>query len=117
MEFEKQLDEIKGRIETRRKERLEEKRLKAENPEEEEEVDPDNYEPAPLGPGGLDPTEVLQSLPENIQRAFVEQDKDMLVAAFEELPAEEANEILQRCIDAGLWNANPTPEQPQDESM
>jgi len=96
IEFEKQLKEIKDRIETRRKERLEEAA--------EEEVDPDNYEKAPLGPGGLDPTEVLQSLPEEVQQAFISQDKDTLVAALDKLPREEANDIIKRCIDSGLWN-------------
>merc|ERR1719192_1151672 len=47
VEFEKQLEEIKGRIATRRKERLEEEAEKAKLAEEEQ------YEPAPLGPGGL----------------------------------------------------------------
>jgi len=98
-EFEKQLIEIKQRIETRRKERLEE----AANEANEEEVEGD-YEKAPLGPGGLDPTEVLQSLPEEIQSAFVDQDKDKLVAALEKLPRAEANNIIKRCIDSGLWN-------------
>lgn len=96
-EFEKQLVEIKGRIETRRKERLEEAQQKQEEPEE-------NYEPAPLGPGGLDPTEVLQSLPEDLQQAFISQDKGRLVSALQAMPTEEAQEIIQKCIDSGLWN-------------
>lgn len=61
------------------------------------------YEPAGVGPGGLDPNEVLQSLPEELQEAFIEQDTDKLRAAFESLPAEEAEYHLQRCIDSGLW--------------
>jgi len=70
----------------------------------EEEVDPDNYEKAPVGPGGLDPTQVLQSLPEEVQKAFISQDKDTLIAALDKLPREEANDIIKRCIDSGLWN-------------
>lgn len=103
-EFEKQLDEIKGRIETRRKERLAEAAEKAANPQQEEEVDPQDYEPAPLGPGGLDPTEVLQSLPEAIQQAFISQDRAQLVQALQAMPEEEAHKTIQRCIDSGLWN-------------
>lgn len=107
VEFEKQLDEIKGRIEIRRKERLEEKRQRAENPEEE--AMPDGMEPAPLGPGGLDPTEVLQSLPENIQQAFISQDKQKLVHALQAMPEAEAQKIIQQCIDSGLWNPGGPP--------
>lgn len=98
IEFEKQLLEIKGRIETRRKERLEEAE---QNQEEEVEAD---YEQAPLGPGGLDPTEVLQSLPEEIQQAFISQNKETLIKALDKLSREEANDIIKRCIDSGLWN-------------
>lgn len=111
-EFENQLDEIKGRIETRRKERLAEAAERAANPpqeEEEEEVDPENYEPAPLGPGGLDPTEVLQNLPEEIQQAFISQDKAKLVHALQAMPEEEAQTIIQKCIDSGLWNPGGPP--------
>jgi len=100
LEFKKQLKEILGRIETRRIERLEEDEKKEENPEE-------DFEKAPLGPGGLDPTEVLQSLPENIQDAFCNQNKELLVKAFESLSKEEAEYHLKRCVDAGLWNENP----------
>merc|ERR1712113_295930 len=84
----------------RRVERIEEAK-QAEAQEEEQ------YEAAPLGPGGLDPTEVLQSLPEEIQEAFISQDKQKLVTALESMPPEEANDIIKRCIDSGLWNPDP----------
>lgn len=61
------------------------------------------YQPAGMGPGGLDPNEVLQSLPEVLQQAFVDQDLDRLREAFESLPDEEAEYHLQRCVDSGLW--------------
>lgn len=110
VEFEKQLEEIKGRIETRRKERLEEEAQKAKLEEEQ-------YEPAPLGPGGLDPNEVLESLPKDIQDAFFAQDKDMLISALDKLPNEVAQDIIKRCIDSGLWNPNPNgqAEEPVEE--
>jgi len=97
LEFDKQLVEIKQRIETRRLERIEEAKQAAEEEE-------DNYEKAPLGPGGLDPTVVLQSLPEEVQKAFMSQEKDTLIEALDKLPREEANDIIKRCIDSGLWN-------------
>lgn len=99
-EFSKQLKEILNRIETRRVERLEEQK-------EKQELEEEGLEKAPLGPGGLDPTEVLQTLPEGIQKAFVEQDKEMLVKEFENLTKEEAEYHLKRCVDAGLWNESP----------
>merc|ERR1719336_382730 len=106
-----ELIEIKQRIETRRKERLEE----TANEVNQEQVEGD-YEKAPLGPGGLDPTEVLQSLPEEIQSAFVDQDKDKLVAALENLPRAEANDIIKRCIDSGLWNPGGAEQEEQVEA-
>jgi len=101
-EFEKQLGEILERIETRRVERLEEAAQK-----EEAQVVGDNgetYEKAPVGPGGLDPTDVLQSLPELIQKAFIDQDKELLVTEMQKLDKETAEDIIQRCVDSGLWN-------------
>jgi len=95
-EFERQLEEIKGRIETRRVEKLAE--AQAQEQEQEE------YEKAPLGPGGLDPNEVLQELPEDIQNAFVSQDKQALIDAIEKRSEEEGRAILEKCIASGLWN-------------
>lgn len=103
-EFEKQLVEILDRIETRRVERLEEAALEEENVIETVETEDGTYEKAPMGPGGLDPTEVMQSLPESIQEAFVSQDKDKLVEEMSKLAPEEANAIISKCIASGLWN-------------
>lgn len=58
-----------------------------------------------LGPGGLDPVEVFDSLPESMQDAFESRQKEKLEAALRAMPPEEANFHLQRCIDSGLWNA------------
>ena len=43
-----------------------------------------------MGPGGLDPTDVFGSLPESMQKCFVEQDIDMLQTVIRELPKDEA---------------------------
>mmetsp|Transcript_25231 Transcript_25231/g.30795 ORF Transcript_25231/g.30795 Transcript_25231/m.30795 type:complete len:520 (+) Transcript_25231:142-1701(+) len=79
--------------------------------EEEEE----EYVPAGLGPGGLDPNEVLGTLPEEIQEAFVEQDTDKLRAGFDKLSDEDAQYHLKRCIDSGLWVPAGKPEEEQTE--
>jgi hypothetical protein len=58
---------------------------------------------ARLGPGGLDPIEVLASLPSTIREAFETQDTAKLQAAFAALPPEEAKLHFKRVVDSGLW--------------
>lgn len=99
IELKKQVDELLGRIEARRKERLTEM-LKDENVEE------DAEEKAPLGPGGLDPTEVLNSLPQSMKDAFLSRDVSELQQALAAMPREEAQYHFKRCVDAGLWVTN-----------
>lgn len=57
-----------------------------------------------LGPGGLDPVEVFESLPVSMQEAFETRDIEMLKKAVSELEPEEAERHIKRCVDAGLWN-------------
>lgn len=59
------------------------------------------------GPGGLDPLEVLKSLPLAMRQAFEAQDMERLLEVVESLPEEEAKYHLQRCEDSGLWVPNP----------
>ncbi|XP_071360835.1 hsp90 co-chaperone Cdc37 isoform X2 [Trachinotus anak] len=56
-----------------------------------------------LGPGGLDPAEVYESLPKEIQRSFDEKNIQMLQEALNKLDPEEGKYHLKRCIDSGLW--------------
>jgi len=58
-----------------------------------------------LGPGGLDPLEVFESLPESMQEAFESRMKEKLEEALRSMPVEEAEYHMKRCIDSGLWNA------------
>ena len=67
---------------------------------------PEGYEPAGLGPGGLDPNEVFQTLPAPMQLAFESQDVGKLKEALARLPPEEGAYHLQRCVDSGLWVEN-----------
>mgnify|MGYP000543837945 CR=1 FL=1 len=60
-------------------------------------------EDAPLGPGGLSPQEVFDSLPEKMQECFASQDIPLLQKVVEEMPQEEAAYHMKRCIDSGLW--------------
>jgi len=56
-----------------------------------------------LGPGGLDPVEVFESLPKKLQDCFDSKDIQMLQDTITTLPEEEARYHLKRCIDSGLW--------------
>lgn len=58
-----------------------------------------------LGPGGLDPMEVFESLPESMQEAFEARTKEALESALRSMTPEEAGYHMKRCVDAGLWNA------------
>eukprot|EP00466_Bigelowiella_natans_P009160 jgi/Bigna1/53672/estExt_Genewise1Plus.C_220164 len=57
-----------------------------------------------MGPGGLDPIEVLESLPEKLREAFASKDMPALQKAIREMPVEEAKKHMDRCTAAGLWN-------------
>lgn len=58
---------------------------------------------ARLGPGGLDPVEVFESLPESLQKCFESQDITLLQKTISEMPEDEARLHMKRCIDSGLW--------------
>eukprot|EP00484_Ammonia_sp_Unknown_P001411 CAMPEP_0197021420 /NCGR_PEP_ID=MMETSP1384-20130603/2288_1 /TAXON_ID=29189 /ORGANISM="Ammonia sp." /LENGTH=435 /DNA_ID=CAMNT_0042449239 /DNA_START=38 /DNA_END=1345 /DNA_ORIENTATION=- len=104
-ELNKQVQELMERIEIRRLERLAEMQ---EIPEEY-----DDEEKAPLGPGGLDPTDVLNSLPKVMQDAFINQDIEGLKLALNQMEQSEAEYHMRRCIDSGLW-VQPDDGQPDE---
>ncbi|KAM4603313.1 hsp90 co-chaperone Cdc37-like [Polymixia lowei] len=56
-----------------------------------------------LGPGGLDPVEVYESLPEEMQRGFDEKNIQMLQEAISKLDPMEGKYHMMRCIESGLW--------------
>ena len=58
-----------------------------------------------LGPGGLDPLEVIESLPQSMQDAFESRDTDNLRAALRNMDPKDAEYHMKRCVDSGLWNA------------
>lgn len=87
--FYSELDAFKQRIVKRAKEKIEEA-MEEERQER-------------LGPGGLDPADVFESLPESMQKCFESQDIGMLQQIIKELPEEEARFHMKRCVDSGLW--------------
>eukprot|EP00595_Chromulina_sp_UTEXLB2642_P003770 CAMPEP_0196765060 /NCGR_PEP_ID=MMETSP1095-20130614/7482_1 /TAXON_ID=96789 ORGANISM="Chromulina nebulosa, Strain UTEXLB2642" /NCGR_SAMPLE_ID=MMETSP1095 /ASSEMBLY_ACC=CAM_ASM_000446 /LENGTH=411 /DNA_ID=CAMNT_0042122327 /DNA_START=32 /DNA_END=1267 /DNA_ORIENTATION=+ len=57
----------------------------------------------PLGPGGLDPFEVLESLPNELKDAFESQNVENLQKVLSEMAPEDAKYHMKRCVDSGLW--------------
>lgn len=56
-----------------------------------------------LGPGGLDPVEVLETLPPVLKECFETQSVAKLQAALDSMSKEDATYHMQRCVDSGLW--------------
>ncbi|KAI2499299.1 Cdc37 C terminal domain [Fragilaria crotonensis] len=59
-----------------------------------------------LGPGGLDPLEVIETLPIEMQQAFESRDVEKLKEALLAMDPADAQYHMKRCIDSGLWNDN-----------
>ena len=57
------------------------------------------------GPGGLDPFEVLESLPAPLRQAFESQDIQKLQDVLSSMDPAEAKACMKRCVDSGLWVA------------
>uniref|UniRef100_A0A7S2S8D0 Hsp90 chaperone protein kinase-targeting subunit n=1 Tax=Eucampia antarctica TaxID=49252 RepID=A0A7S2S8D0_9STRA len=94
------IDNIIKRAIVKKKE-MDEERLK----EEGEAVDlADLPKEERLGPNGLDPVEVFESLPESMQEAFESRDVNKLKAALLTMQPDEAEDVMKRCVDSGLWN-------------
>uniref|UniRef100_A0A5K3EWN4 Hsp90 chaperone protein kinase-targeting subunit n=1 Tax=Mesocestoides corti TaxID=53468 RepID=A0A5K3EWN4_MESCO len=59
-----------------------------------------------LGPGGLDPLEVLESLPKALKECFETRDVELLKTTLSAMDPKEAEECMKRCIASGLWVEN-----------
>ncbi|KAH7933514.1 hypothetical protein HPB49_013267 [Dermacentor silvarum] len=91
--FEDELKGFKERVQLRAREKLEEAVKEIEEEERQQR----------LGPGGLDPVEVFETLPESMQKCFESRDLDMLKEVIASMPEEEARYHMKRCVDSGLW--------------
>jgi cell division cycle protein 37 len=91
--FNDELESFKDRIRKRAQVKMEEAMKQVEEEERQQR----------LGPGGLDPVEVFESLPQVLQECFESKDIAMLQEAVLKLPKEEAEYHIKRCIDSGLW--------------
>jgi cell division cycle protein 37 len=56
-----------------------------------------------LGPGGLDPLEVIETLPIEMQEAFESRDIDTLKEVLLNMDPEDAARHMKNCVDSGLW--------------
>jgi cell division cycle protein 37 len=111
-QFEDEIAAFIGRIERRAKEKIAEAMKEQEEEEERERLER-------LGPGGLDPAEVFETLPKELQECFESRDTDMLKKVIAEMPEDEAKYHMKRCVDSGMWvpeaNQGPVEEEPQQE--
>lgn len=110
-QFDNEIVEFKKRIQRRAEEKL----LEAMAEQEEEE------RKARLGPGGLDPVEVFESLPDELKNCFESRDIKLLQDTIAKMPEEEARYHMKRCVDSGLWvpnagDKNGEEENPEGES-
>mmetsp|Transcript_10732 Transcript_10732/g.25768 ORF Transcript_10732/g.25768 Transcript_10732/m.25768 type:complete len:439 (-) Transcript_10732:77-1393(-) len=58
-----------------------------------------------MGPGGLDPLEVIETLPQSMVKAFESRDVEQLKQALMQMEPEEAQRHMDRCVASGLWVA------------
>ncbi|CAE7234024.1 cdc37 [Symbiodinium natans] len=57
-----------------------------------------------MGPEGLDPVEVFESLPSELQECFKTGDVEMLKQVAQSMEPKDFEHHFQRCIGAGLWS-------------
>lgn len=106
------LKHLAQRAVAKKKEQEEEEKQAAAAAVEEEELKPVSLveamytmtEEERKGPGGLDPVEVFESLPVELQECFKSGDVERLKKVAQDMPTEEFESHFQRCIDAGLWS-------------
>ena len=91
--FQDELNAFKERVKGRARIRIQEAIRKAEEEEREKR----------LGPGGLDPVEVLESLPSDLRECFESRCVSKLQETLSKLPKEEAAMYMKMCVDSGLW--------------
>jgi len=94
--FNDELESFKDRVRTRAKIRIE-KAMKEYEEEERQKR---------LGPGGEDPVDVYENLPEEMKKCFDEKDIAMLQTVISKMDPTEAKYHMKRCIDSGLWVPN-----------
>lgn len=103
--FNDELESFKDRVRGRAKIRIE-KAMKEYEEEEKQKR---------MGPGGLDPVDVYESLPAEMQKCFDEKDIQMLQDVISKMDPTEAKAHMKRCIDSGLWVPNSKTDEGEDK--
>ncbi|XP_033342006.2 cell division cycle protein 37 [Megalopta genalis] len=91
--FDDELRAFKERIRKRSAEKIADALKEAEEEERQ----------ARLGPGGLDPTDVFESLPEPLQKCFETRNIALLHETLATMSQADACYHMERCIQSGLW--------------
>jgi len=91
--FEDELTSFKTRIKERAKAKLD--KIMQEIEEEEKQKR--------MGPGGLDPIDVFEALPKEMQECFEKRDIAALQTVIAEMDENEARKHMRACVDSGLW--------------
>ncbi|XP_054462903.1 hsp90 co-chaperone Cdc37 [Anoplopoma fimbria] len=94
--FNDELESFKERVRGRAKIRIE-KAMKEYEEEERQKR---------LGPGGLDPVDVYETLPAEMQKCFDDKDIGMLQEVISKMDPTEAKVHMKKCIESGLWVPN-----------
>jgi len=99
-----ELNSFKERVKIRAKQRIEEAEKAAAEQEaaEEEEVEMTKEERIQQSPGGLDPSEVFENLPEELQECFISRDTEKL----QDLINNQTKKYIghmRDCVLSGLW--------------
>ena len=104
--FNDEIEAFKNRIRERARVRIENAMKQVEEEERK----------ARLGPGGLDPLEVLETLPEELKECFEKQDIKKLQEVLTSMDEKDARHHLKRCIDSGLWVPDAKNKESEGES-
>lgn len=99
-------EDLMQKLLKRAAEKVEEEKARGENEYETVELSREER----LGPGGLDPVEVFDELPKEIQEAYQAQDIGALKSYVDNLPLSEAKVIMRKMVDSGLWVPEPGAE-------
>jgi len=91
--FDDELTAFISRIENRAKEKIQEAMEEAEQEEKAKR----------MGPGGLDPVEVIETLPAELRACFESQDIGKLKGVIASMPPADAAYHMKRCVQSGLW--------------
>lgn len=91
--FYDELNAFKGRIKKRAAEKIEAAMQEAEEEEKQKR----------LGPGGLDPVEVFEALPDELKKCFESQNIELLQETLLKMKKEDAEHHMDRCVKSGLW--------------